>query len=140
MWNSKQLAMRDPALAAVMGLVSGADFGAEAAFARGFQEAAKNSPSEFGYDYPYRFGHEFGNEFGADAAPGAPMPTSTPEAALALWRQHHTEMANSRSREMLLDPNKNSRLKVEKYIFQLVQTVLIGTATAIAMSNNPATT
>jgi hypothetical protein len=140
--GANELAMRDSALAAIFGLTDESDFGAED-FASQFSRLSADS--QFGYE-PYKYrqsyvGAEFGGSFGEDAAPmGGGIPKPTPQAALALWQKHHMNQAAAANRELLLDPNRDSQLKVEKYIFQLVQSVVMGTATALALINNPSTT
>ena len=116
--KNRDLAMRDPALAALMGAHVGADFG-----------------GEFGDDDD--MGYEFGFEFGADAplAPAQPPP----HAAAQLWAKHVSDASATQRRSRLLEPNKGSKVKVERYAFYLNQTLTLGTAVALSASNQPDT-
>jgi len=109
--SSKTLAMRDPAAAAILGIIGkpGSDFGAD------FQ---------FGYD------------FGAEAAP-APMPT--PAQTMQLWQQHRQDMAISSQRERLLQPNKGSDIKVMLYSFSVNAALTLSVGSVFAASGNPDT-
>lgn len=116
--NSKELAMRDPALAALMGAHEGADFG-----------------GEFDDDYGFEFGYEFGADGGAPMAPAQPPP----QVAAQLWAKHLQDSSNTQRRSRLLEPNKGSQVKVERYAFYLNQTLTLGTAVALDCSNQPDT-
>jgi hypothetical protein len=115
--NSSQLAMRDPALAALLGVHSqpGADFGAEFG-------------DEYGLD-------SWGAEFGDD--PKAPITPSQASAAVAMVRQ---QQASTRNRNALLEPNKGSSVKVERYTFSVNQNLVLGTPLTFTASNQPDTT
>jgi hypothetical protein len=135
--------MRDPALAALLGALPGNDFGAE--FGHGQ-----------GVDPQYEMGAEFGYYgYGADAAPAplvhAPPPPIAPHHGghhyggihpehAALLRAHHRRLHRTESREILLEPNKGSTTKVERYDFSLNQTVQIGTVSVIDMTLQPSVT
>ena len=115
--KARDLAMRDAAAAALMGVDFGSsDFGAEFA-------------GDFGEDDDYGF------EFGADAAPMAAAPPA--HTLLQLWQKHQADSSNTRRRQMMLEPNKGSKVKVERYTFYLNQDITLGTAVAIAATNNP---
>lgn len=90
--SKRSLATRDPAMASLVGLIKGADFGAD-------------------------FGDEY--EFGAEDQARAFNQTS--------------------ARERLLEPNKGSSVKVQRYAFGLTQTLTLSTAAAITMDGNPDT-
>lgn len=141
--NAQQLAMRDPAMAALMGAIAGSDFGHASDDDSGSQFGADcQFGTEFGNDTFYgEFGDEMAGEFGDDvAAPpvsGASIPRPTPQAAIQLWNQVHTEKAHTSRRAMMLNPNRGSTIKVENYLFPLAQNVVVGTATALSMTNNP---
>lgn len=139
MWNSKQLAMRDPALAAFTGAISGADFGSNAGFG-----------DEYGYgnddEEEMGFGDEYG--FGAAAAaakhPGVAAALArrpTQQQAAAAWHKQNAMHAIGRSRKTLLDPNMDSSVKVEKYTFSLADALVIGTTSTLtsSMSQSPST-
>jgi hypothetical protein len=128
--TSMSLARRDPALAAAMGII-GSDFGAE-----------------FGDDYGAEFGDELGAEFGDDdmgddwgaefGGPAVARPTKT--AALAAWKARRAQMVNQARRSRLLEPNKGSALKVERYAFSISQAITIGTPVALNVTGQPDTT
>lgn len=132
--NSSQLALRDPAAAILFGAINGSDFGAEA--------------SAFGADFGYGdfspIGadiDDFGAEFGADDADwGAEFGVTKAPSAAALMALHKKQMMKaqaSANRAKLLEPNKHSDIKVERYSFGLSQAIVIGTAVAISLSGNP---
>ena len=161
--NARQLASRDPALAALTGAIggNGSDFGVE-----------------FGSDYAYSgaFGYEFGDDYGAEgflpaknfasmqsrlqnavAAPTAlasvnpsalqalSTPASTamqspvppPAVAAQRWAKHVSDQERTQERLELLEPNKGSRVKVERYAFAVNATLTLGTASAIDAQGNP---
>jgi hypothetical protein len=122
--TSKDLAMRDPALAAALGITPGADFGAD-----------YGSDYGFGADY----GDSMGFGFGADAPAAAPVPRPNPQQMMALWQQHHAMQAKSAHRASILSPNKGSDVKVGRYSFSVNQSLVIGTAAAITASQSPDT-
>jgi len=113
--NARTLAMRDPALAALTGAMGGADFGTE-------------------------FGDDLGVEFGyADAwgAEGAMVPAPTKDQALQAFAQMHQQNMKSARRASLLEPNRGSSVKIERYAMSLSQALTLGTAVALSMSQNP---
>jgi hypothetical protein len=117
--TSKQLAMRDPALAAIMGVsfTGDSDFGAE-----------------FGDDY----GAEFGDDYGIEAAMAMTAP---PAAAMAAaWKANQLTKVQSASRQRLLEPNRGSTVKVERYAFAINQALVLGVAATLTMTGNPDTT
>ncbi len=113
--NARQLAMRDPANAALFGVIAAASLGVNG--------------SDFGSDDEHGFG--FGDDYGDDDAGddyGADAPS---HAALArLGHHHHTKMKRGHKRRALLDPNEGSSIKVERYAFTLSQAITLGTAAA----------
>lgn len=128
--NSKQLAMRDPALAALMGVVAlGTDFGSDYG-------------AEFGE--PDDWGAEFGDDdYGDDdlgdddiGAIARRRPPSS-QQLVRLWAAKAAMAQRGRRRTQLLDPNRGSGLKVERYVFPLSQAVTIGTASALAITGSP---
>jgi len=160
--NARQLASRDPALAALTGAIggNGSDFGVD-----------------FGADYAYSgaFGYEFGDDYGADAPlqagqmtggftfapqalglPPSPAPVTAltkaiqstggnimqspvppPAVAAQLWAKHVSDQERTQERLELLEPNKGSRVKVERYAFAVNATLTLGTASAIDAQGNP---
>lgn len=139
-----QLAMRDPALMAHLGLLGGkgGNFGHERAMRRPMpqQRSIRHPQADFGQDWGLgsTVGYEFGYspEFGADAA-SAPAPTAN--QALAAWHNQHAMARNTERREQMLEPNKGSLVKVQHYFMSLSQSVTLGTAVALNASVNPTT-
>lgn len=119
----KDLAMRDPALAAALGILPGTDFGAE---------------SDFGSDYGFGT-DDMGFGFGADAPAAPAAPPATPQAMMALWRQYHMQQAQGAQRAAILNPNKSASVKVGRYTFSASQALTLGTAAGITATNNPDT-
>jgi len=124
--TAKQLAMRDPAMAALMG--------------------AHGEGSDFGGD-ELDAGFEFGYEFGIDTSvPATAMMTGQtpaqppPAVAAQLWQKHLADSHATNQRTRLLEPNGGSNVKVERYAFYLNTSVVLGTAGAISASNQPDTT
>jgi hypothetical protein len=120
MRNAKSLALRDPALAALLGAAS-ADFGEDA---NGYDDAD--------------IGVDFGVDFGADA-PLATSAAPSTQQLHAMWQQMHAQRRLSSERERLLEPNKGSATKVERYSFALNTTLTLSTASAINLTGNPDT-
>ena len=130
--NARQLALRDPAMAALMGILP-ANFGSD-----------PNIAGEFGSDWngDGDMGTDFGFEFGAEAAaPVAPNPNSPAgQAMLAnLWNKNLQREQGTRSRARLLEPNKDSAIKVERYTFTISQELTLGTTETITMTGQPDT-
>lgn len=143
--TAKDLAMRDPALAALTGAIVGADFGCEADGTLG--------DAEFGFGIdpnltPFMPGAEFGDdngdgegdwEFGSYYGYGAPPPPPAmhPAAVHAIVQRHVATQRQVARRAALLEPNKGSSVKVERYTFPLNQTLTLGTAVALSLSQQP---
>lgn len=140
--NARQLAMRDPVLAILMGAMAGegADFGSE----------HNVFGSEFGADFGDEWGSEFspmnvgsdfgdddiGADFGAAVAAGAitkPSPTQMTQMYVAAVKKK----AKTDKRKNLLEPNAGSSAKIERYSFSLSQAITIGTAAAISITGSP---
>ena len=133
-FNAKDLAMRDPALAALVGATDGADFGRDPQFAGDGGFFGWDAPGAEYYGYnPIGAEGFFAGNFGAE------VPKPTPEQALALWNQHHLEKAETRRREALLNPNANSTKKVERYSLSIRQNLVVGTASTSTVTKNPQT-
>lgn len=114
-----QLAMRDPALASILGILVAtgtSDFG-----------------GEFGDDYGAEFGDDYGTEFGDDAG----MPTQ--QQAIAAWKNQSVQRAHTARRGQLLEPNKGSAIKVERYTFSVNQTLALATSATLTMTGQPDT-
>jgi len=126
--NANALAMRDPAYAALLEVLpSGSDFGSE------YDGTESTFGDDMGDDYGAEFGDDYGAEFGAAAQP----PSQA--AMMAVWRRHAMEKANTHRRERLLEPNKGSEVKIERYSFSCNQTIILGVAVGLVMTNQPDT-
>jgi hypothetical protein len=147
--NARQLALRDPAKAAIMGAITGDSFGFGADYGasrpvndvnRPRRPAPQFSHVGFGDDYgfgayeygdDYGFGSpDYGDDYGFGAAKRRPAPRrpARPGAAPAAWNPTSTE-----SRTMLLDPNRNSTVKVTGYSFSFSPTALLTLGTAASL-------
>lgn len=128
--NAKQLVLRDPALAALMGAIQpGSDFGSD--FGEDFGDPDDDYAGEFGDPDD---DEDFGAEFGL-----ARRPPSSQRLA-AMWKQGQLRRLRSNKRVMHLDPNRGSGVKVERYTLALNQQVAIGTAVALTLQQQPDTT
>ena len=141
--------MRDRALAALLGIVAGrdgADFGAEfnGDYGQDFGddyglEVSGEFGDEFGFGADFGFGSDYGAEFGAAAATAVARPS--PAAAAALWKRRAAAAARTAQRNRLIEPNKGSSIKVERYSFTLAQPIVFGTPiTFTNFSGQPDTT
>jgi hypothetical protein len=133
--NSRTLARRDPAAAALLGAI-GSDFGVERAMP--VQRIAP-SRSRFGVDFgndPWSRANNFGTEFGDDEQIAIPAPT--PQAMQQAWNNQVQQHVANRKREQLLEPNKGVSAKVERYAMPTSQAIVIGTALAgFTITANP---
>ena len=149
--NSRQLAMRDPALAAFTGAIGGASFGEEPSdFEAGFAEFGAefgngemhdDLGAEFGDDLGAEFGDDFSNVFGADPFGdgfGADLPP-TPAAAVQVWKAAKAKRGRSVKRGLMLYPNQGSSLKLEQFSFPIAPAAnpVFGAASAVTMTNQP---
>ncbi len=155
--NSRALAMRDPALAALLGVTGqpGADFGVEFNAANfGLEDDGRaafgvDDFGEFGMDVhtgQASFNGSFSNDFGTDPGPmpSAPMANlaPTPAAMQAAWTHYKGAVAQrslSAQRERILNPNKGSDVQIERYYFSINQTLTLGTTVAVSANGNPST-
>ena len=142
--NSMQLSMRDPAAAALLGLIGGANFGHE------MSEYGADFGADFGYNDFSPVGADFGafnwageasygNDFDPYAAMGADFGAAAPSAQqlVAMRNAAVAKAKKTASRASLLEPNKGSAVKVERYSFGLSQALVVGTAAAIVLAGNP---
>jgi hypothetical protein len=154
--DANELAMRDPAAAALFG-VMGSDFGGDITPIGVSPEAVLyvGGESDFGVDFgddEYDMGFtDIGADFGADisfgadptvAATGAVQQAAAQHGATPQGRQiiaqHMQKQAHRNGRAMLLEPNKYSDLKVERYTFSINATITaLGTAGSLSGSNSP---
>lgn len=132
--SAQVLAMRDPALASIMGAAPfqrGSNFGRE-----GYGRYPAPPPRPMARQPMNRrgpaadFGYGFGYDYGAEGAPvQAPQQHHGhhPEMVRA-WKHHHNLMGHTAARAALLDPNENSMLKIERYSFSLTNVFTLGGA------------
>ena len=152
--NQHQLAMRDPALAALLGVLpaGGSDFGYEqrgydrrphwereqhqlAAYDQNLwqnqQAYVPQAPATFAPGYEFGAGETVvpgamtapgghpGHMGGHHLHPHHPMHPANQAQMLAIWNEHHTRRMHTDRREMLLEPNRGSATKIERYSFAL---------------------
>lgn len=147
--NANDLAMRDQALAALMGALPGQNFGAD----------PLDGQAPFGIDFGAHHHHHhpaMGADFGFGAlapnlamhplqfwmppqAPAAP-PANAHPALVQAWQSQQVQDAHTQGREVLLNPNRFSRTKVERYSFSMTAALVLGTASAISITLQPNTT
>jgi hypothetical protein len=121
--NATQLANRNPALAALVGAIPnrGADFGG------GRRRAAPPSPTRDRATFGYEHGQD--RPYFGDEAPAHPADTH-PAVVHEIVRRHHHREHMTRHRELVLEPNKGSDVKIERYSFPLAQALTLGTPAA----------
>jgi len=123
--TSRQLALRDVAMASLLGVTA-------------------NNGTNFGSEFSGEFGSDFGDEMGDDMfcadAVAASIPKPTATEALQAYRSQMTGKINRQKRESLINPNRGSDIKVERYSFTISQPLVIGAAAAISMTGQPDTT
>lgn len=156
--NMNHLVARDPALGALLGAIPGHDFGysrpSPAAMYPMLAAAALATPPvpapRFGFGDEYGFGHGVPSQWGF----GSPHPHAMahhpqhphhpshpghhPSHHMTAW-QH---AASTEGRTMLLDPNRHSTVKVERYSFSFspAAALALGTASALGtFTANPST-
>lgn len=152
--TSRDLAMRDSALASALGITGaddsnyGADFGSE-------WGDDGTWGADVGLEYYGYHGDDFGFGFGADAAPLAvggrpaaaahPMHPAQAARTMAIVQKHNHKQRITANRERLLHPNKGSDVDIERYDFSVPgPSFVLGTASSIgttaltAMSIQPA--
>jgi hypothetical protein len=117
--NASLLAARDPATLAVLGLAA----------------------STFGSQFAGEFAADFGDDVGAAVAARvraktARKPAANP-AALAAWKKQSAMQAKTQRRASILEPNKGSSVKVERYSFPISQAITIGVGVALALTGSP---
>lgn len=139
--NASLLAARDPATLAVLGLAA-STFGSRFA-----GEFGSDFGDDYGDDYGTDFGDddlaasigaEFGDDVGAAVAARvrAKRPAANP-AALQAWKRQQAMAAKTQRRASILEPNKGSSVKVERYSFPISQAITIGVGVAISLQGSP---
>lgn len=119
--SAQELAMRDPAMAALMGLAplrTADTFGGD------------DDDDDFGED------DDWGVEFGSTKAVVKKKPT--PAAVAQVWQKHTQQQDLAMRRQALLDPNKGSAVKVGNYALNMEQSITLGTAAGLALNGTPA--
>jgi len=137
-YNANDLAMRDPALAALVGAQDGADFGRDSQFGADGGFFGWDAPGADYYGYN-PIGYDIGAEGFFAGNFGAEPPRPTPEQALSLWNAHHAAKRETARREALLNPNAGSTKKVERYSLGIRQNLTVGTASTFVAVKNPQT-
>jgi hypothetical protein len=154
--NGNALVRRDPAAAALMGaLPRGSDFGHQrTGRGRGngsdfgddfgdFGDSAMGDDfGDFGDAMGDDYGDDVGDDFGRSRPARRPHPTAMAKAYAVLSKRN----ARKRSRALLLDPNMDSELKVERYSFSVNITdpatglpPVLGTSSSLSGTNTPDT-
>ncbi len=156
--HANELVMRDPAAAALFGVI-GSDFGGDMTTSPMYLPEPvlyTGGDADFGGDagdLPESYDGGF-TDIGVDAMFGADMmfgadaaivPAAAAAAAhgatpqgRAIIAQHVQKQQHRNTRAMLLEPNKYSDLKVERYTFAANATITaLGTAGALNGSNSP---
>jgi hypothetical protein len=141
--RANQLVGRDAALASVMGAMGNgeSDFGAEFAGDLFEDEFGDEFDDEFDLgdeDDDDDYGAEFAEDYGYVGGPRKRRSLGAARKALA---RRWSAMARTRRRNSILEPNKGSSVKVERYTFTLSETITLGTAQAFTtLSGQPDTT
>jgi hypothetical protein len=138
--------MRDPALAAILGVVGsgnsdfGADFGADFGDDYGYDPNASAMHGDFGAEFGADFGDdtEFGADFGAAAALAVP-PKVELHKAWSHYKMAKAKHARSQRREMMLEPNKGSSVKIERYSFSINDSIVLGVVKTLSLTGQPDT-
>jgi hypothetical protein len=157
--NFHEMAKRDPAIAALMGAIPGYDFGysqpSEPALPPYWGPPAPQYGAQFGDEYGWgddEYGDEYGWGFGlgsafdpsmnigfgagparAPARPPGPRRPPMPRG-MGPTARPPLDPTGTLVRTMLLDPNRNSTVKVERYSFAFSPTaaLVLGTASSIS--------
>src|SRR5260221_13120689 len=137
--RAEQLMRRDPAMAALMGAMPrGSDFGEDFGDGYGDDMGDDDVGADFGDGSGEDVGADYGAEFGR--ARRAPPPAVVARVLAKAGRQ----AAVTRKREFMLNPNKDSTVKVEEYSFVINITnpatgaaPVFATASALSGTNTP---
>jgi hypothetical protein len=118
--NSRHLALRDTALAALVGALPGSNFGADYGYGSDYNPSFGGAP---------QFGTEFGH-IGDDP---------TPQNMAAAWNA----VKQTKQRQAILEPNAGSSSKIQRYGFAVNQDITVGTPQQLgggaALGGNPET-
>jgi hypothetical protein len=125
----------------------GSDFGGEF----GDEYGDDVGDDDYGDDYGYEFGDEYGDDVGAyefgAAAPAAARggvriarPLAPPPALAAkMWAAVRKSNNRTASRTRLIEPNRGSKVKIERYAFSINAALVLGVASPIVASGQPDT-
>lgn len=137
--------MRDPALAAALGILGGptSNYGVDMGAEMGY-----GADAGYGADMGFDGGFDGEVGYGADAAmaPVAAAHLKNPHhpahahRTQAILHSHYAKNARTASRDRLINPNKGSSIQIQRYDFSLQQSLTMGTAAAILMTVQPAVT
>jgi hypothetical protein len=137
MQTARTLALRDPAMSALLGTLAGVQGGASGGSSFGADRRASRRQTsfgadfgapQFGYDRPFGadMGDDLGDDYGADAVVAtAPVARPNPHnprhhhMLMQAWDKLHGRRHHTHRRAMLLNPNEFSDIKVEAYVFSL---------------------
>jgi hypothetical protein len=141
--NASLLASRDPASLAILGIAH-SNFGSS--FAGEFDGEFGDDDSDIGDDVGFyagdiaaEMGAEFGDEVGAAVARKVAARPAVNSKAIAAWKKVQAEKARTQRRSNILNPNKGSNVKVERYAFSMSQALTIGVAVGLAVNGQPDT-
>lgn len=136
--NASLLAARDPATLAVLGLAA-SSFGSRFAgeFGADFGDDYGDDYGSDDDDLAASIGAEFGDDVGAAVAARVRGRSAGNPAALAAWKRQKAMQAKTQRRASILEPNKGSSVKVERYSFPISQAITIGVGVAISLQGSP---
>lgn len=121
--NSRTLATREPAIAALVG-ADGDDFGGDSTFAGDYDD--------MGYDFGYSFAADI-----TSMQPAGSMAALPAAQVQSIVKQHLQSAAITASRERLIQPNKGSKTNIEGYEFAVNSALTLGTGAGFSDSNSP---
>lgn len=154
--NASILGLRDPAMAALMGGISGDSFGNEFGDDYGDDDDDDyDDDDEDIDDIAAEMAAEFGDEVGAAVKRSfiskvtskakkiparvkrshAIQRSSADAAAMRALKKLQAQQRITSSRVRILEPNKGSNIKVERYSFTISQAITLGTAVAFTTLN-----
>ena len=144
--NKEILARRDVATATLMGAIAqGALFGSEVAMGAAFGNEYYNPSDRFG-GVAAEIAAEFGEEAGQKVQAALARAPHHGQGGMAhpdmhrAWQHMNRMYERSAERSVLLDPNRDSTIKVEHYELPLAEDIIIGTQHIFtALSTNPQT-
>ena len=135
--SASLLARRDPATLAVLGLTA-STFGSQ--FAGEFGDDYGDDYGDDVGDIAAEIGAEFGDDVGAAVARKITRSGGGNAAAMAAWKKSQAEAARTQRRAAILNPNKGSGIKVERYAFTISSALTIAVGAGLAITGQPDTT